>query len=404
VPVELLHNAVRPYAWGSRTTIAELLGREVPAPHPEAELWLGAHPGDPSTVDGNGSLLEVIAADPVSQLGSDAAARWGDRLPFLLKVLAAEEPLSLQAHPSDEQAAAGYAREDTAGIPRDAPNRNYPDPTAKPELLCALTEFHALAGFRDPRRTVALLRAVETPGLVPYVDLLAAQPDGEGLRALFTTWITLPQPALDKLEPELLDACVAHVRGHGEFELECRTILQLGEAYPGDAGVLAALLLNRLVLAPGEAIFLPAGNLHSYLHGAGVEILANSDNVLRGGLTPKHVDVPELLRVLDFSVGDMPVLRGERTGRRWVYPVPAPEFELSRLEWAAGEAEEVHLPGGLPQILVCTRGAVGVLPDGGAERELARGRSLWIPASDPKITIRPLDGSGAQAFLATVGS
>ncbi|HEV8560630.1 MAG TPA: mannose-6-phosphate isomerase, class I [Actinophytocola sp.] len=402
--MELLHNAVRPYAWGSRTTIAELLGREVPAPHPEAELWLGAHPGDPSTVDGNGSLLEVIAADPVSQLGSDAAARWGDRLPFLLKVLAAEEPLSLQAHPSDEQAAAGYAREDTAGIPRDAPNRNYPDPTAKPELLCALTEFHALAGFRDPRRTVALLRAVETPGLVPYVDLLAAQPDGEGLRALFTTWITLPQPALDKLEPELLDACVAHVRGHGEFELECRTILQLGEAYPGDAGVLAALLLNRLVLAPGEAIFLPAGNLHSYLHGAGVEILANSDNVLRGGLTPKHVDVPELLRVLDFSVGDMPVLRGERTGRRWVYPVPAPEFELSRLEWAAGEAEEVHLPGGLPQILVCTRGAVGVLPDGGAERELARGRSLWIPASDPKITIRPLDGSGAQAFLATVGS
>jgi mannose-6-phosphate isomerase len=402
--VELLHNAVRPYAWGSRTTIAELLGREVPAPHPEAELWLGAHPGDPSTVDEKGSLLDVIAADPVGQLGSGTAVRWGDRLPFLLKVLAAEEPLSLQAHPSVEQAAAGYALEEAAGIPRDAPNRNYPDPTAKPELLCALTEFHALAGFRDPRRTVALLRAVETPDLAPYVDLLAAQPNGEGLRALFTTWITLPQPALDKLEPELLDACVAHVRGHGEFELECRTILQLGEAYPGDAGVLAASLLNRLVLAPGEAIFLPAGNLHSYLHGAGVEILANSDNVLRGGLTPKHVDVPELLRVLDFSVGDMPVLRGERTGRRWVYPVPAPEFELSRLEWAAGEAEEVHLPGGLPQILVCTRGAVGVLPDGGAERELPRGRSLWIPASDPKITVRPFGGATAQAFLATVGS
>jgi mannose-6-phosphate isomerase len=404
VPVELLHNAVRPYAWGSRTTIAELLGREVPAPHPEAELWLGAHPGDPSTVDGQSSLLDVIAADPVGQLGSDAAVRWGDRLPFLLKVLAAEEPLSLQAHPSVEQAAAGYALEEDAGIPRDAPNRNYPDPTAKPELICALTEFHALAGFRELGRTVALLRAVETPGLAPYVDLLAAQPDGEGLRALFTTWITLPQPALDKLEPELLDACVAHVRGHGEFELECRTILQLGEAYPGDAGVLAALLLNRVVLAPGEAIFLPAGNLHSYLHGAGVEILANSDNVLRGGLTPKHVDVPELLRVLDFSVGDMPVQRGERAGRRWVYPVPAPEFELSRLEWPAGDAEEVHLPGGLPQILVCTRGAVGVLPDGGAERELARGRSLWIPASDPKLIVRPLDGSGAQAFLATVGA
>ena len=401
--VDLLDNPIRPYSWGSRMAIADLLGRPVPAPHPEAELWMGAHPGDPSRAGGE-SLVDVLAQDPDGQLGAAVAARWDGRLPFLLKVLAAEEPLSLQAHPSAEQAAEGYAREEARGIARDAGNRNYPDPTPKPELLCALTEFHALAGFRDPHRTVELLQAVSTPGLGPYVDLLAGEQNRDGLRALFTTWITLPQPAIDGLLPDLLDECVLHVKEHGPFELECRTVLELGESYPGDAGVLAALLLNRLVLQPGEAIFLPAGNLHSYLHGAGVEILANSDNVLRGGLTPKHVDVPELLRVLDFSVGDMPVLRGERTGRRWVYPVPVPEFELSRLEWAAGEAEEVHLPGGLPQILICTRGAVGVLPDGGVERELPRGRSLWIPASDPKITIRPLEGAGAQAFLATVGS
>ncbi|HEV2778000.1 MAG TPA: mannose-6-phosphate isomerase, class I [Actinophytocola sp.] len=406
--MEHLRNAVRPYAWGSRTTIAELLGRPVPAPHPEAELWLGAHPGDPSRLVGpdgdERTLLEVVAADPDGQLGSAAAARWGPRLPFLLKILAAEEPLSLQAHPSAAQAAAGYAREEAAGIPRDAATRNYPDPTAKPELLCALTEFHALAGFRDPHRTVRLLRAIQTPGLAAHVDLLAAQPDGEGLRALFTTWITLPQPALDKLEPELLDACVAHVREHGEFEAECRTVLQLGESYPGDAGVLAALLLNRISLAPGEAIFLPAGNLHTYLQGTGVEILANSDNVLRGGLTPKHVDVPELLRVLDFRCGDMPVLRGERAGNRWVYRTPAPEFELSRLEWSAGEDAEEVLPGGVPQIMICTAGAVEVRGDGGPEIRLGRGESLWVPASDPKITLRPLDESGAQAFVATVGS
>jgi mannose-6-phosphate isomerase len=398
--VNLLRNAVRPYAWGSRTAIATLVGRPVPAPHPEAELWMGAHPDDPSMVVGadgsERSLLDLVAEDPAGQLGS-ATTRWGNRLPFLLKVLAADEPVSLQAHPSAEQAQAGFAREEAAGIPREAPNRNYPDPTAKPELLCALTEMHALAGFRDPHRTVKLLRAVETTNLAPYVDLLAAQPNGDGLRALFTTWITLPQPALDKLEPELLDACVAEVRAHGPFELECRTTLQLAEGYPGDAGVLVSLLLNRVVLAPGEAIFMPAGNLHSYLQGTGVEILANSDNVLRGGLTPKHVDVPELLRVLDFRCGDIPVLGGELDGDRWVYRTSAPEFELSRLELAA--SAEVRLDRGAPRILLCTSGAVDA-----AAQPVRRGESIWIPASDPSLVVRAIGDAPAQAFVATVGT
>jgi mannose-6-phosphate isomerase len=395
--MDLLKNPVRPYAWGSRTVIATLLGRQVPAPHPEAELWMGAHPGDPSVVSGTGRrLTEVIAEDPAGQLGSSVAARWGERLPFLLKVLAAEEPLSLQAHPSAAQAAAGFAREEKAGIPRDAPNRNYPDPTPKPELVCALSEFHALAGFQDPQRTVKLLRAVQTPGLRPYVDLLAAQPNSDGLRALFTTWITLPQPALDNLEPELLDACVTQVREHGEFELECRTVLQLGEGYPGDAGVLVSLLLNRVVLAPGEAIFLPAGNLHSYLQGTGVEILANSDNILRGGLTPKHVDVAELLRVLDFSCGDIPILRGEPVDRRCVYRTSAPEFELSRIELGA---DDVVLDGGLPRILLCTEGAVSL-----GSVTLNRGESVWLPASDPAARLRAVGDSPARAFMATVGT
>ena len=268
-------------------------------------------------------------------------------------------------------------------------------------MFCALTEFHALAGFRDPHRTVKLLRAVETRGLAPYVDLLAAQPNGDGLRALFTTWITLPQPALDKLEPELLDSCVAEVRAHGPFELECRTTLQLGEAYPGDAGVLVSLLLNRIVLAPGEAIFLPAGNLHSYLQGTGVEILANSDNVLRGGLTPKHVDVPELLRVLDFHCGDVPILGGEPDGHRWVYRTSAREFELSRLELSP--AEEVRFPGGQPRILLCTAGAVGTWSNG-ASLTLSRGESVWVPASDPSLVLRGTGDAPARAFVATVGS
>ena len=394
--MELLDNPVRPYAWGSRTAIADLLGKPVPAPHPQAELWLGAHPGDPSHVE-SGSLLDVLAADPEGQLGASVLARWNGRLPFLLKVLAAEEPLSLQAHPSASQAAEGYAREEARGIPRDAGNRNYPDPTPKPELLCALTEFHALAGFRDPHRTVSLLRAVSTPGLEPYVDLLAAEPNREGLRALFTTWITLPQPKIDALVPALLDECVVHVKEHGPFELECRTLLELGESYPGDAGVLAAALLNRLVLQPGEAIFLPAGNLHAYLRGIGVEVLANSDNVLRGGLTPKHVDVPELLRVLDFGYGDMAVTTGSRDGARYVYRTPAPEFELSRLEWTDGSREPVTLPAGTPRILMTIDGALSA-----GDLTLTRGQSVWIPAGDPDVRVGPA-GAAARAFAATPG-
>jgi mannose-6-phosphate isomerase len=408
--VELLRNAVRPYAWGSRTAIADLLGNQVPAPHPEAELWLGAHPGDSSRLlrpDGTEvSLLDVVNTDPVGQLGVECARRWDGRLPFLLKVLAADEPLSLQAHPSAQQAAEGFAREEAAGIPRDAANRNYPDPTAKPELVCALTEFDALAGFRDPHRTVALLRSLDVPDLAVYTELLAAQPDADGLRALFTTWITLPQPALDALLPQVLDACVLHVKEHGDYDPECRTVLELGEAYPGDAGVLAALLLNRIVLQPGEATYMPAGNLHAYLRGTCVEILANSDNILRCGLTPKHVDVPELLRVLDFACGDMPVLCGEPVAPHlFVYRTPATEFELSRLEWPEGHGgRPVRADHCGPQILLCTAGSVRLANPDGPELCLHRGQSVWLPATDPAVLVAPAGDGPAQMFRATAGT
>ena len=410
--MHLMRNAVRPYAWGSRTTLAQLQGRPAPAPHPEAELWMGAHPDDPSVVldaDGNEhSLLELVEADPVGQLGAGFAGRWENRLPFLLKVLAADEPMSLQAHPSVAQAREGFAREEAAGLTRTASSRNYPDPTAKPELVCALTEFHVLAGFRDPERTLALLRELRAPTIDRYTALLAEQPDAAGLRALFTTWITLPSAVLDELLPQVLDACVTHVREHGEFDTECRTVLELGERYPGDAGVLAALLLNRLVLGPGEAVYLAAGNLHAYLRGTAVEILANSDNLLRGGLTPKHVDVPELLRVVDFSHGDMPVLRGDPAEDHILrYPTDAPEFELSRLEWAGAETEYVKLRHAGPQVLVCTAGAVELGAPDGTTLSLRCGDSAWLPARDchdGPVVVRPLDGARSQVFRATAGT
>lgn len=410
--MELLRNAVRPYAWGSRTAIAELVGRRVPAPHPEAELWMGAHPGDPSYLVGpdgaESSLLGALEADPEHHLGPGCVDRWGNQLPFLMKVLAADEPLSLQAHPSPDQAREGFAREELAGIARAATNRNYPDPTAKPELICALTEFHALAGFRDAHRTVRLLEALDVPNLRAHGELLSGQPDADGMRALFTTWITLPEPYLRELMPALLDACVRHLRERGEFAIECRTVLELGEAYPNDAGVLASLLLNRIVLQPGEAIFLPAGNLHAYLRGTGVEILANSDNILRCGLTPKHVDVPELLRVLDFGCGDMRVLKGDaRDGNLTVYPTTADEFELARLDWTPSEPSGVRLDSAGPQVALCTRGRVRLRPvDGGSELELDRGQSVWLAAADAAVVAEPVDtpDTSAQLFCASVGA
>ena len=415
--MELLRNAVRPYAWGSRTAIPELLGHPVPAPHPQAELWLGAHPANPSVLvhaDGaQTSLLEALHADPDRHLGTHCARRWGARLPFLFKVLAADEPLSLQAHPSAAQAAEGFAREEARGIPRDAPERNYSDPSHKPELICALTELHALAGFRDPLRTVELLAALDIPALEPYRRMLAAEPNADGLRTLFTTWITMPEPAVKAVLPCTVDACVALLRRDGvcrdfrprhgsDFRYECQVVLELAETYPGDVGVLAAMLLNHVVLAAGEAMYLPAGNLHSYLRGTAVEISANSDNVLRGGLTAKHIDLPELLRVLDFSCGELPVQRGERVGPQEIaYRTPAEEFQLTRLKWAHGESTPVLLCSSWPQILLCTQGSAQLCSADGCVT-VRRGESVWLAAADPEVTVCPGVGP-VQLFRALPG-
>ena len=402
--MELLENPVRPYAWGSRTVIAALRGEPTPSPHPEAEMWLGAHPGDPSHLVGRDgrrtSLLDAVRSDPEGLLGADRSVKWSGNLPYLLKVLAADEPLSLQAHPSAAQAAEGFARENAAGIPVDAPTRNYRDASHKPELICALTEFHALVGFREIPQTLALLRALDVAELAPHVALLAAEPDAAGLRALFTTWITLPQSVLDRAVPALQTACVRLAQQGREFAHEARMALELSERYPGDAGVLAALLLNLVVLAPGEALYLPAGNLHAYLSGAGVELMANSDNVLRGGLTSKHVDVAELLRVLDFTPHTPPVLQGVDDGGWERYDTDAAEFLLRRLE-NAPEGRPVAVPAGGPRILLCTRGSALV---SAAEQEqlLGRGQALWLSADDRDITVAPQE-AGTQLFLAGDG-
>ncbi|MEV7982647.1 mannose-6-phosphate isomerase, class I [Streptomyces sp. NPDC086519] len=381
--MDLLDNTIRPYAWGSPTAIPKLLGVE-PSGEPQAEMWMGAHPGAPSRT-ARGTLVEVIDADPKGELGEAAVAKFGPRLPFLLKILAAGAPLSLQVHPNLEQAREGYEDEERRGIPVDAPHRNYKDANHKPELICALTEFDGLCGFRAPEESAGLLDGLGVNSLKPYVDVLRAHPEDAALREVLTAILSADREEMAHTVAEATAACT---RLGGDYA----PYADIAHHYPGDPGVIAAMLLNHVRLQPGEALFLGAGIPHAYLNGLGVEIMANSDNVLRCGLTPKHVDVPELLRIVRFEAGDAGVLRPEAApDGEEVYETPIDEFRLSRYVLPEGTAaHDLTLP--TPQILLCTAGTVRV-----GEYDLAPGRSVFVPA-DEKAEV---SGAGT-VFRATV--
>ena len=314
-----LENEIMNYAWGSREDIAALQGRPVPSPRPEAELWLGAHPKAPSRVGGR-PLDEIIAADPVSALGAAADACNG-RLPFLFKLLAAAEPLSLQTHPNRTQARAGYARENAAGVPLDAPDRNYRDDNHKPEIICALSEFWALNGFRPRDELLSLLKAADLVEIAPEIAEFRTGAGPDALRTFFAALMSLPQERITRLNAGLFAAADGGLADH----LEGSWLRRVHDRYPHDAAVIAVLLLNLVRLDPGQAMFSSAGKLHAYLSGFCVELMANSDNVLRCGLTPKHVDLDELLATLTFDATPSTVIEPEAG----VYAAPTDEFELT---------------------------------------------------------------------------
>jgi mannose-6-phosphate isomerase len=379
--IHLLRNPIQNYAWGSRSAIPELLGAASPASEPQAELWMGAHPSAPSrlsTDEGEVPLDDWIARDPDAVLGAGVAARFGGKLPFLFKVLAAERPLSIQAHPSREQARAGFARENAAGVPIDAAQRCYKDDNHKPELICALTTFRAMNRFRPIPELVERLAALAAPELAAPLDGLRERPDREGLAVCFRGLMTLEAEARRRL----VDHAVHCAQGRAGTDAAWGWVARLADDYPGDIGVLAPLLLNVVEMAPGEAMFLPAGELHSYLGGVGVEIMANSDNVLRGGLTPKHVDLQELSAALSFEAGEVeklhprPVRRGERR-----YDAPVDEFALSVLNVESGSPYEAAAQRSV-EILLCTSGAGRIVePARGAVTEFARGNAALVPAA-----------------------
>ncbi|MEE1755989.1 mannose-6-phosphate isomerase, class I [Streptomyces sp. SP18CS02] len=399
--MDRLSNTVRPYAWGSTTAIPELLGT-APTGEPQAEIWMGAHPGAPSRVSrglrpgvaaGSGegaggpgqALSDVIAAAPETELGPATVARFGPRLPFLLKILAAGAPLSLQVHPDLARAKEGYAAEERAGVPIDAPHRNYKDANHKPELICALTPFEGLCGFRAPGESAELMAALGVDSLKPYVDLLYAHPEDAALREVLTAVLSADPAGMAATVTEAAAACERLGGDHAPYA-------SLAHHFPGDPGVIAAMLLNHVRLQPGEALFLGAGVPHAYLHGLGVEIMANSDNVLRCGLTPKHVDIPELLRVVRFEAMDATVLRPEASpSGEEVYDTPIDEFRLSRFVRPEGVAP-VDVTASTPQILLATAGT----PRAG-EIALAPGQSVFVPAGE-KVE---LSGTGT-VFRATV--
>jgi mannose-6-phosphate isomerase len=419
--MDRLTNTVRPYAWGSATAIPELLGA-APTGEPQAEMWMGAHPGAPSRIDrGHGpvALDQIIGADPHTELGAASVDRFGPRLPFLLKLLAAGSPLSLQVHPDLEQARAGFADEQARGVPIDAPHRTYKDPNHKPEMIVALVPFDGLCGFRDPDEAADILESLGVDALKPYADALRGRPREEALREVLTAILTANRDAMAETVAAAADAAArigaaateagasraavtnadAPVAGAGSRRTAASSsyaaYASIARAYPGDPGVIAAMLLNHVRLQPGEALYLGAGVPHAYLEGLGVEIMANSDNVLRCGLTPKHVDVPELLRIVRFRASGPGVRRprplpdGEE-----LYETPVDEFRLSRYV-LTGE-DTGNRPRALdpqaPQILLCTQGTAHLTaapPDTAgssgaapAQLALAPGQSAYIPAGE----------------------
>jgi mannose-6-phosphate isomerase len=374
-----LENAIKNYAWGSHSVLARIRGSSVSSHDPEAELWMGTHPGAPSVAvlgSARRPLPQLLRASPETMLGSATLGAFGTDLPFLLKLLAAAEPLSLQAHPNLAQARAGFARENAAGVPLDARERSYRDQNHKPELIAALTPFHALVGFRQVAATRRLFAELAAPELEPYDAALAAHSDERALRSFFELVTSTKGERARVLAEGTLAACRERAATSAEFAKEYEWGARIGELYPGDAGVVLALALNLVVLEPGQALFLPAGNLHAYLEGAGVEIMASSDNVLRGGLTPKHVDVPELLTVLDFKAGPVELTPIDQLGAETRYIAPAREFSLSRFD-LDGTVEVGSVSG--PEIVVVTRGLVNVRR--GEESLSLRGaESAFIPA------------------------
>ena len=377
----VLKNPTQEYAWGSKTVIQDLLGQIESKDKPIAELWMGDHPKAASNVlieGGWQSLDEVIGRSPESILGKDVAKRFSSKLPFLFKVLAVDSPLSIQVHPNREQARAGFARENSLKIPLNASNRNYKDENHKPEVLCAITPFQGLKGFRKSEEILALMERIVSSNLSDEFNRLKMEANTIGLKGFFTALMRM-----DKYrQPLIVSEAVRLAEKLANEDQAFYWMVELNKAYPGDIGVFSPVILNLVQLEPGEAIYLPAGELHAYLCGVGIELMANSDNVLRGGLTSKHIDVIELLKIVNFKTGSIEIIKPEKYGMiERIYPTPAEEFLLSKLSVDEGGIFTSPQDRSV-EILICLKGKADVKDLGNSELlRLDKGKSIIVPSA-----------------------
>lgn len=397
------------YAWGSPDRVGRLFGIENPGGRPIAELWYGSHERGPSLIQsddgaagGTENLRELLLARGRELLGEEVFQRYGQGLPFLFKILSADKGLSIQAHPNKTQAEAGFARENEQGIDIKAAERNYRDSNHKPECMVALEDFWALSGFRKPGIIAENLR--QAGDSAPLRQLLGILKDGAatGGGALKEFYSTLMQPAVRQA---VLEGALGRIRADGfdvgDAESCWYWVQELERQFPGDPGCLAPLYLNLIHMKPGEALFMDAGILHAYLRGTGLEIMANSDNVLRGGCTVKHVDVPELLSVLSFSADDP--IRPQRSEAGW-YESFVPEFSIAWMGVSASRPLELRAERGLGRrlaIILMIKGGMQI-NSGGQECVLQQGEAVFVPAAEAALNVS--SASGAAFALATVNT
>lgn len=395
--MHLLTGARRSYDWGSTTSMPEFLGTD-PDGKPFAELWLGAHPTGPSTITGpkgTEGLDERVAQDRLGNLGQRVDAAFG-RLPYLVKLLAPAKPLSIQVHPARELAAKGFLEEERQGIPLDDPHRTFKDTNNKPEMVYAISHFEGLAGFR-PRQEIALLLEEIAGPLEPARDRLSIGPGEHGMRLMLETLVGLSQADIQSVLE--IAASLAPAHPHPVVRAACGTVADLATEYPGDVGAVVSLVLNRVHLAPGESMFLADGVPHAYLRGFGLEVMANSDNVLRLGLTSKHIDIEAMLGAVDFSSSGVDVDSTPKDAAAHTFRPPVPDFALSIARPGETGNDSITLPGNGPRILVCLDGRITAATDHCPEEQtITRGQSLFVPTSDGNITVH---GTGivAQAFV-----
>ncbi|MHA0868758.1 mannose-6-phosphate isomerase [Enterobacter cloacae] len=385
--MQKLINSVQNYAWGSKTALTELYGIANPDNLPMAELWMGAHPKSSSKVeDASGqvrALRDVIDADKATLLGNSVANRFGE-LPFLFKVLCADQPLSIQVHPNKKASEIGFAKENAAGIPLDAAERNYKDPNHKPELVFALTPFLAMNAFREFSEIISLLQPVA--GAHNAIAHFLANPNAESLSQLFASLLNMQG---DEKSHALAVLKAALDGQQGE---PWDTIRLISAFYPDDSGLFSPLLLNVVKLNPGEAMFLFAETPHAYLQGVALEVMANSDNVLRAGLTPKYIDIPELVANVKFVAKPAAELLTQpvQNGAELDFPIPVDDFAFSLHDLSQTKTTIAQESAA---ILFCVEGEA-TLHKGEQRLVLKPGESAFVAANESPVGV---SGTGRLA-------